>query len=57
MMNEAMKETYPEQTSLDCQSICLVDVDGDGIPDVATINLKWLFGSIVATVSSILMML
>ena len=56
-MNEAMKETHPEQTSIDCQSICLVDVDGDGIPDVATVNLKWLIGSIAAAISSILMML
>jgi hypothetical protein len=56
-MNEAMKEPNPEQTSLDCQTICLVDVDGDGIADVATVNLKWLIGSIVAAVSSILMML
>jgi len=58
-MNEAMKEIDPEQTSVDetCPNICFVDVDGDGVPDVVTINLKWLWVAVITTVSSILMML
>lgn len=53
-MNDAMKQPA-ELTSIDgdCPNICLIDIDGDGVPDVVSLNIKWLLGTVTALITGL----
>jgi len=53
-MNDAMKQSA-ELTSVDedCPKLCLIDIDGDGVPDVVALNIKWILGVVAALITGL----